>query len=399
MNLRRVHAIFIARNREFFRDRAAFGWNFMFPFLIVVGFAIVFGGEDYRGFKVGVIAPEERLSEAFSVAAREGADAPGRDLPAAAASGAKEAGGVSIAAKGSGGVAGPTASASDPLTAALPEAFRETRYLTFVPFGSREVAMDRLRHHKVDMVVEAGRAPHRYWVSETSPKGYVVERLFRAALRPGDETALLEKRAVEGLEIRYIDWLFPGILAMNMMFSALYGVGYVIVRYRRNGVLKRLKATPLTAMEFLTAQMLSRIFLLMFTLVVVWTGCSLLFSFRVEGSYGTIALIFLVGSLSLSSLGLLLAARGTSEEFVNGVLNFLSWPMMFLSEVWFSIEGAPAWVKGFSKIFPLTHILTAVRKVMNDGLTLADVTVELAVLSAMTLVCLSVAAALFSWNR
>jgi hypothetical protein len=68
---------------------------------------------------------------------------------------------------------------------------------------------------------------------------------------------------------------------MNMMFSALWGVGYIVVRYRKNGVLKRLKATPLTAFEYLSAQMLSRIFLLMFTLAVVWIGCDLIFSFYV----------------------------------------------------------------------------------------------------------------------
>jgi ABC-type multidrug transport system permease subunit len=186
---------------------------------------------------------------------------------------------------------------------------------------------------------------------------------------------------------------------MNMMFSALWGVGYVVVRYRKNGVLKRLKATPLSALEYLSAQMLSRIFLLMFTLAVVWTGCDLIFKFQVDGSYFDLALVFFVGSLSLTALGLIVAARGTSEEFATGLLNFISWPMMFLSEVWFSLEGAPEWVKTFAHIFPLTHLLKAVRKIMNDGAGLLDVGVELTVLSVMTLVFLVVGARLFSWNR
>ena len=88
-----------------------------------------------------------------------------------------------------------------------------------------------------------------------------------------------------------------------------------MVRYRKNGVLKRLKATPLTSFEFLCAQMLSRMFLLMFTLVIVWVGCDLVFSFAVEGSYATLFFVFFLGSLSVTSLGLLIAARGTSEEF------------------------------------------------------------------------------------
>jgi ABC-type multidrug transport system permease subunit len=184
-----------------------------------------------------------------------------------------------------------------------------------------------------------------------------------------------------------------------MMFSALWGVGYIVVRYRKNGVLKRLKATPLTAFEYLSAQMLSRIFLLMFTLTVVWIGCDLIFSFYVAGSYFNIFVIFLVGSLSLTALGLVLASRGTSEEFTTGVLNFISWPMMFLSEVWFSLEGAPRWVKMFAEVFPLTHLLRAVRKIMNDGAGLFDVSLELSILALMTMVFLIAGASMFSWTR
>jgi ABC-2 type transport system permease protein len=127
--------------------------------------------------------------------------------------------------------------------------------------------MDKLKHHKIDLLLEAGTQPIRYWVSDSSPSGAIVERLLQG--RPGapDAGDRFEKKDIQGIPIRYIDWLFPGVLGMNMMFSALYGVGWVVVRYRKNGVLKRLKATPLTAFEYLAAQLLSRIFLLMFTLV------------------------------------------------------------------------------------------------------------------------------------
>ena len=109
--------------------------------------------------------------------------------------------------------------------------------------------------------------------------------MFKSSLMPPDFSSGAQKKEIQGTAIRYLDWLFPGILAMNMMFSALWGVGYVVVRYRKNGVLKRLKVTPLSAFEYLTAQALSRIFLLMFTLVVVWLGCDFLFKFTVLGSY------------------------------------------------------------------------------------------------------------------
>jgi ABC-2 type transport system permease protein len=349
MNTKRIWIMFKARNREFFRDRAAFGWNFLFPFLIVAGFGIIFGGRSYSQYKIGVFPhPETHLS-------------------------------------------------SDQLQ--IPAGFRNMHYLKFIGFPTRAEGLDKLEHHKIDFLLKLGEPPYEYYVSDASPKGYVLEQMFKASLIPADFEIAAHKKEIQTSTIRYIDWLFPGILAMNMMFSALWGVGYAVVRYRKNGVLKRLKVTPLTAFEYLTAQALSRIFLLMFTLVVVWVGCNLLFSFRVAGSYLDLFIVFLLGSLSLTALGLVLASRGTSEEFTTGILNFISWPMMFLSEVWFSLEGAPQWVKSAARIFPLTQLLKAARQIMHDGAGLIDVSLEIFVLSTMTLAFLTAGAFLFSWNK
>jgi ABC-type multidrug transport system permease subunit len=338
-----------ARNLEFFRDKSAFGWNFIFPFLLVAGFGIIFGGKTYTEYKIGVFPAK---SERVAMAALD-----------------------------------------------IPQRFKEMKHLKFIGFQNAAQGLKKLKHHRIDFLLKIGQAPHQYWVSDSSPKGYVVEQMFKASLIPPKSRPNAEKKEIQGSTIRYIDWLFPGILAMNMMFSALWGVGYVVVRYRKNGVLKRLKVTPLTSFEYITAQAISRIFLLMFTLMVVWTGCDLIFSFDVQGSYLDLFFVFFLGSLSLTSLGLVLASRGTSEEFTTGILNFISWPMMFLSEVWFSLEGAPAWVKTFAKIFPLTHMLTAARKVMHEGAGLIQISLELMVLSLMTLGFLALGAALFSWNK
>ncbi len=350
MRFKRLWAIFRARNREFFRDRSAFGWNFLFPFLIVMGFALIFRGGDTAQFKVGVFpAPA------------------GGDIGQAAVN--------------------------------LPHDFVTFKAIDFIGFSSMAEGMTKLKHHRIDLLVEAGTVPIRYWVSDSAPSGAIVERLLTGA-RPAAESDLdFEKKRIQGRQVRYLDWLFPGVLGMNMMFSALYGVGWVVVRYRKNGVLKRLKATPLTAFEYLSAQLLSRIFLLMFTLVVIWLGCDAILHFRVYGSLMTLFLVFLAGSTCMTALGLVVASRGTSEEFANGILNFICWPMMFLSEVWFSIEGAPDWIRAFAKTFPLTHLLTAARRVMNEGAGLSAVIPELIVLGAMTLAFLMVGAAFFSWNK
>jgi len=110
-------------------------------------------------------------------------------------------------------------------------------------------------------------------------------------------------------------------------------------------------------------------------------------------------LVFCLGGLSMCAIGLCLAARGTSEEFASGILNFITWPMMFLSDVWFSLEGSPQWIKLVAKIFPLTHMLTAARKVIDDGANLFDIGPELLVLAGMIILFLSLGASLFSWRK
>jgi len=358
MNLKRMWAVFVSRNYEFLRDRAAFGWNFLFPFLIVAGFAMVFGNENRAQFKVGV----------FPVALLE-------TSPAA-----------------------PMAKTLEGLD--LPQRFKETRYLDFVFFESFDRGIDRLRHHKIDILIENSSLPRRYWISDSSPKGYVAEKIFReSSMLPEELDKTMVKEKITGIQIRYIDWLFPGILGMNMMFSALYGVGFVIVRYRKNGVLKRLKATPVTAFEYVTAQMISRVFLLLFTVGIVWLGCDLTFSFNTQGSLFHVAVVFAMGSIALTSVGILIASRGTSEEFTNGVINFISWPMMFLSEVWFSMEGAPEWIRTTASFFPLTRMLSAIRKIANDGASLGDVLPDLMFLAIMSIICLFIASWLFSWTE
>ena len=117
-----------------------------------------------------------------------------------------------------------------------------------------------------------------------------------------------------------------------------------------------------------------------------------------EGSNLTLFIVASVGAISLISMGLLVAARVTSEELAGGLLNLVTWPMMMLSGVWFSLDSASPWVRQLAKLFPLTHILDSARAVMLDGATLADVAPQLIALTAMSIVFLSVGADIFRWR-
>jgi ABC-type multidrug transport system permease subunit len=175
-------------------------------------------------------------------------------------------------------------------------------------------------------------------------------------------------------------------------------VGYAIVRYRRNGVLKRLKATPLTPVEFLSAQVFSRLWLIVLTTIAVYLGTDLFVDFPMFGSYWLLLLSLILGALSIISLALIVAARLANQEAANGLLNLISWPMMLLSGVWFSLEGSPEWVQLVAQLLPLTHLIQAARMIMLDGAGVMAIGHHLLILLLMSAVCIALGARLFRWE-
>lgn len=335
MSFKRFWALFVYRNLEFLRDRSSLTWNLLFPVSLIAGFAFAFSGPGLTLYQVGVMG-----------------DAAGwRDSE-----------------------------------------FLRTRYIRFVPVIDLPAALTKVERHQLDMLLDP--ADQRYWINDEAPKGYVLERVLRGA----DAPSPFRKETVSGRPIRYVDWVMPGVLAMNMMFSCLFGVGYVIVRYRKNGVLKRLKATPLRPLEFLSAQIASRLWLILASTVLVFVGTDQVIGFPMFGSYLNLFLVFAVGAISLISMGLLVAARTTSDELAAGLLNVLSWPMTFLSGVWFSLEGVHPFLQKAAQLAPLTHIIDAARAIMLDGAGLVDISGHLLALAAMSAVALAVGTWLFRWE-
>lgn len=338
---KRIWTVFVARNREFYRDKAGFGWNIFFPILIIIGFGFIFGGGSQNLYKAGIVGTKTDR--------------------------------------------------------AYVQKLRETRYVEIIEFADRAEGENKLFLHKIDLLVDPEK--NEYLINSLSPNGYICEIIMKYAASADSGNGVLKKNTINKPEVPYVEWLFPGILGMNMMFSALFGVGYVLVRYRKNGVLKRFSVTPLRSWEFLTAQVLSRLFVIMVTTTFIFTVVKLIYKFRCEGSYVDLAIIFLGGAFSMISLGLVIASRLTSEEMTDGIVNFLTWPMMFMSEVWFSLEGTSPWVKTASKFFPLTHVTEAARRIMNEGATLYDVRYNVMVLFITGFVLLTIGSLLFKWDR
>lgn len=332
--IRRLLSVLHARNLEFLRDRSTLLFTLLLPVMLVIGLSFVFGGPERPLFKVGVLSAHlDREAHPFL----------------------------------------------------------HERYVDFIALPQEAVALRKLTHQQVDLLVDL-RAPVRYWVNTDSPKGYIVEKLLLADV-PG-----AARQPVQGAALRYIDWLFPGILGMNMMFSCLFGVGYVVLRYRKSGFLKRLHATPLSAFEFLSAQVLSRLTLILVVTAILYGGIAAIIGFHNAGSVLLLVLLAVLGALSMIALGLTIAARFSSEELVGGLLNVLTWPMMVLSGIWFSLEGAPRWVQWAAHVFPLTHVLDGARAVMLDGAGLTQIAPNLLYLAVTALAFLAFGAWSFRWR-
>ena len=332
---KRLAAVWHARNLEFVRDRSSLIFTLGVPVALVVAMALIFGGPPRPLFKVGVLAP----------------------MPAAA---------------------------SYP--------FLGERYFQFVEQPQQAAAIHLVSRNDLDLLLDLRQRPVRFWAIDDSPKGFMAEKLLLQA----DPQAM--RQPITGAPTRYIDWLFPGVLGMNLMFACLLGAGYVVVRYRKNGFLKRLSATPVSAFEFLGAQVLSRLGLALAVTSILYIGIGQVIHFHNAGSNALLLLVAVLGSLSLISFGLIVAARFASEEVVGGLLNFLTWPMMLLSGIWFSLEGSPRWMQLLAQLFPLTHVLQAVRAITLDGAGPATIGVDLAYLAGTTLVFLGVGALSFRWR-
>ena len=326
-----------ARLREFYRDKASLSWGFVFPFFIIIALYFSFSKEEQKTFFVGVVS-SEKIEE-------------------------------------------------------IKHPFLQTKYIHFKKNTLKE-GVEKIKKHELDLLIEPTNEKVQYWVNSSSQKGYFLEKALVA-----ESPVPVLRAQVEGKEIQYIDWVFPGVIAMNLMFSCLWGVGYAIVKYRQDGYLKRLKATPLTAFQFLLGQIGARYVISSFVTTILIIGGQKIIGFEMQGSYLDLAALISAGVFALLSVGLLVATRTTSKELADGILNLASWPMMFISGVWFSLEGASTGMKWFSELLPLTHLVSGMRAIMTEGATLSEVTPQLLTLLLMGGVLLALSAFLFKWSE
>ncbi|HEY1858830.1 MAG TPA: ABC transporter permease [Gemmataceae bacterium] len=333
--------LFLTRLREFYREPQVLFWVYGFPLILALGLAIAFWNRK----------PEQTL-----VDVQEG---PGAQQ--------------------------------------LADRLR-TAHLAVEVLDAQQCYRRRLTGRTMLYVVPLEDGRVRYVYDETQPESRAAYfQVDAALLRHRDPNWIPDENREPEPGNRYIDFLLPGLLGMNLMGGGLWGVGFVIVDMRVRKLLKRLLATPMRRDQFLLAILTARMVILLPEMVLLLLVGHYL-GVPIRGSLWTLGLAIFVGASAFSGIGLVLASRTDKTETISGLMNLVMLPMWLLSGTFFSAKRFPDAVQPIIQALPLTQLNNALREVMLEGASFAEVAWRMAILAALALGCFLLALRWFRWQ-
>jgi ABC-2 type transport system permease protein len=331
----------LVRFLEFIREPEALFWVFAFPILLAAGLGLAFRNRPAEVLRIAAVTPE------------------------------------------------------------LAQSLRQEKLLEVQQLDS-EAAQEALRTGKVALLAvpgSSGTVEYRY--DDTNPEGraarLLADRAIQRAAGRIDPVATSDQLMRE-TGSRYIDFLIPGLLGMNLMGSAIWSMGFAIVDARRKNLLKRLVASPMPRPYYLLSFLLSRILLLVVEVGVLVGFGALLFHVPVRGSLLDLAVLCVLGSFSFAALGLMLASRARTIEAASGLMNIVMMPMWIASGVFFSSQKFPDMMQPFIKALPLTAVIDALRANMLQGANLAHMAPQVGIILFWLVICFALALKLFRWR-
>lgn len=292
------------------------------------------------------------------------------------------------------------AAATDSRVSEIASLLSQSADVTATVMGPEEAAQ-ALRSGKVAIVVKPNNDSFEYRFDPTRPESRTARLLVDDVLQRGKGRADVVKvgdQQVTEPGARYVDFLVPGLIGMNLMGSGLWGLGFTVVIARSRKLLKRFAATPMKRSHYLLSFILSRLVFLVLEVGAVVIFAVLAFGFTVRGSWLSLALAIVLGGFTFSGIGLLVAARPTTIEGVSGLMNFIMLPMWLLSGTFFSSERFPQVLQPFIKALPLTALNVVLRAVMNEVASLSSNWIPIAILLAWCLLSFVVALKIFRWQ-
>ena len=345
-------ALSLARLREFMREPGALFWTFGFPLLMTLALGVAFREQGPARARVGV------------------ADGPMAETSLAPLRKAHHLDAQILAAS------------------ALEEALRKGEILVAVQPSTPGVGTPALPRIKLRF------DPSRPEAAATARE---VEDVLETAAGRKD-VLHVEKDTAFVAGARYVDWLVPGLLGMQLLSGSLWGTAWNIVSARQRKLLKRLAATPMKRRHYLLSFRLTALIFVPVQLLVLFGFASVAFGVRVHGSALALLFLALLGSWSFAGLGLLCACRAPNTETANGLVNLMTLPMYMLSGVFFSAARFPSFLQPAIRALPLSAFNHALRAVVNDGAPLFAQGTDIALLVAWGVVTSVIALRLFRWT-
>jgi ABC-type multidrug transport system permease subunit len=240
-----------------------------------------------------------------------------------------------------------------------------------------------------------------YKYDDTNPDARTARLLADRAIQiaAGRREALqAANELVHETGARYIDFVVPGLLGMNLMGSAMWGLGFSIVEARQKKLLKRLVASPMPRWQYLASFLLSRLVMLVIEVAAFLGFARLVFGVPFRGSLWELGLLCVITSLAFSALGLLVASRARTMEAASGLMNLVMLPMWILSGVFFSASRFPALIQPVVRALPLTAAIDALRGNMLQGTNLGQMTVPVGLLLGWIVLPFAVSLRIFRWR-
>ncbi len=348
MPTRSLWALSAVRLKLFFREPGSLFWTFGFPLLVTVALGIAFRNQGPARSPVAIVA------------------GPGAEEVRAALSG------------------GPG------LSARVVDAAEATRELRT---GEALLA--------IESTAAGAAAPLVFRFDPSRPEAHAVRRLaddlLQAHAGRRDVVATRDETSV-ARGGRYVDWLVPGLLGLQLLNGAMWGAAFNIVNARQRKLLKRLAATPMRRAHYLLSYRVSGLLFVPLQLLVLFAFARLTFGVVIQGSPLAVLALALLGSWAFAGLGLLCAARAENSETANGLINLVTLPMMVFSGVFFSSSRFPPVLQPVIRLLPLSAFNEALRHVVNDGASIFAQGFPIAVLAVWTVVTSALAVRLFRWT-
>ena len=273
-----------------------------------------------------------------------------------------------------------------------------------VSISDAATARRRLRTGRTSLVIvgrDTSGLELEYWLDPTRSQSVLARHSADDALQRAsgrEDVARVRDVEIQEPGARYIDFLIPGILGMNLMGGGLWGVGFVTVDMRIRKLLKRFVATPMKKSHFLIAIMFSRMLFIIPEIFILLVFARYAFGVKNYGSWVALFVVVLLGAVTFSGIGLLVASRAKTLETVSGLMNLVMLPMWLLGGIFFSYERFPEVTQPFIRALPLTPLNDALRALMLEGHPLASQGTELTILTVYAIVTFALALRWFRWT-